>query len=67
MGRKVKVIHLTVAKQAELEKQYRQSSSASFSRRCHIILLKAQGRSSEEIARIHGTTIQPVNDWGQTI
>jgi transposase len=26
-------------------------------------LLKAQGRSSEEIASIMGTTIQPVNRW----
>ncbi len=63
MGRKIKIVQVSPAKQTELEKGYRQSNSAVFSRRCHIILLKIQGRSSEEIASIHGTTIQPVNLW----
>ncbi len=63
MGRKNKVVQVTPTAQEALEKGYRQSNSASFSRRCHIVLLKAQGRSSEEIASIMGTTIQPVNRW----
>ncbi len=63
MGRKNKVVQVTPAEQEALEKGYRQSNSAAFSRRCHIVLLKAQGRSSEEIASIMGTTIQPVNRW----
>lgn len=63
MGRQVKIVQATSAEQLELEKGYRQSNSAVFARRCHIILLKIQGRSSEEIAGIQGTTIQPVNRW----
>lgn len=63
MGRKAKQIDLTAAERSELEKGYKQSKSATFSRRCHMILLKSQGRTSEEIAQIFGTTIQPVNSW----
>ena len=63
MGRKSKVVQLTSDQRAALEQGYKQSKSASFSRRCHIILLKSQGRTSEEIAKIVGTTIQPVNRW----
>lgn len=63
MGRKAKQIDLTAAERTELEKGYKQSNSATFSRRCHMILLKSQGRTSEEIAHIFGTTIQPVNSW----
>jgi len=63
MGRKSKVVQLTSEQRAALEQGYRQSKSAAFSRRCHIILLKSQGRTSEEIGAIIGTTIQPVNRW----
>lgn len=61
MGRKSKVVELTSEQRAALEQGYKQSNSAAFSRRCHIILLKSQGRTSEEIGDIIGTTIQPVN------
>lgn len=63
MGRKSKKIDLTQAELVELEKGYRNSKSKSFSQRCHMILLKNQGRSSQEIADIFGTTFQPVNSW----
>ena len=63
MGRKSKKIDLTQAELVELEKGYRNSKSNSFSQRCHMILLKNQGRSSQEIAAIFGTTFQPVNSW----
>ena len=63
MGRKVKVIKLTEQERANLEKGYRNSQNAQFSRRCHIILLKSEGFTSEQIADIFQTTIQPVNSW----
>jgi transposase len=63
MGRKSKKLDLTEAELIELEEGYRNSKSKFFSQRCHIILLKNQGRSSQEIADIFGTTFQPVNSW----
>lgn len=63
MGRKNKVVQLTPDQLESLEKGHRQSGSAVFSRRCQIILLKSKGYSSEAIADIQGTTIQPVNAW----
>jgi len=63
MGRKSKKIDLTQAEKSELEKGYKYSKSKVFSQRCHIILLKHQGLTSQEIADIFGTTFQPVNSW----
>ena len=63
MGRKAKAIDLTAAERKELEEGYKYSKSRSFSKRCHMVLLKSQGKTSEEIAQIFGTTIQPVNSW----
>ncbi len=63
MGRKVKKIDLTELEHSELTKGYKSSNSAAYSRRCHMVLLKSQGKTSEEIAEIVNTTIQPVNRW----
>lgn len=63
MGRKSKIIDLTDAAKHELEEGYKYSKSPQFSRRCHIVLLKSQGRTSKEIADIFGITTQPVNRW----
>lgn len=63
MGRKSKIIHLTAAEKKELTQGFKYSQSSNFSRRCHYILLKHQGKTSQEIADIFGTTIQPINRW----
>ena len=63
MGRKSKVIDLTEAEKTELQSGYKYSKSSNFSRRCHFVLLKNQGKTSQEIADIFGITIQPVNRW----
>ncbi len=63
MGRKSKVIDLTEAEETELQSGYKYSKSSSFSRRCHFVLLKNQGKTSQEIADIFGITDQPVNRW----
>jgi len=63
MGRKSKKIDLTAEERQALEKGYKHSKSKVFSRRCHIILLKSQGYTSQQIADIFGTTFQPVNSW----
>ena len=63
MGRKSKIIDLTEAEKQELEKGFKHSKSSNFSRRCHFVLLKNQGKTSQEIADIFRITIQPVNRW----
>ncbi len=63
MGRKAKLISLTDTERTELQKGYKYSKSSIFSRRCHYILLKNQGKTSQGIADIFGITIQPVNRW----
>jgi transposase len=63
MGRKSKVLKLSSTERAELEQGFKNKKSVILSKRCHIILLKSDGRSSEEIAHILGITIQPVNKW----
>ena len=63
MGRKSKVIDLTDAERTELERGYKHSKSPNFSRRCHFVLLKNQGKTSKEIAEIFGITRQPVDRW----
>ena len=63
MGCKSKVIDLTKAEKTELDQGYKYSKSTNFSRRCHFVLLKNQGKTSQEIADIFGITIQPVNRW----
>lgn len=63
MGRKSKVVKLTDEQRLGLEQGYKNSTKTQFSRRCHIILLKNEGYTSEAIAKIFRITIQPVNKW----
>lgn len=63
MGRKTKQLELSVEARAVLTRGYKQSKSAIFSRRCHIILLKSEGRSSKEIGQLLDMTDQAVNHW----
>lgn len=63
MGRKSKVINLTEAEQTELQNGFKHSKSPQFSRRCHYVLLKNQGKTYQEIADIFSVTRQPVISW----
>lgn len=51
MGR-IKVLDLTPEQQAELEKGFRTGKTHAFRKRCQLILLKEEGRSSLEVAAI---------------
>ena len=62
MGRKVKKLDITEAERIKLERGYKEEKG-TFSRRCHIILLKSRGKSSQAIAHIFGITDQSVNSW----
>ena len=62
MGRKAKKLDIREVERIKLESGYK-NQKGTFSQRCHIILLKTRGKSSEEIAQVFGITDQSVNNW----
>jgi transposase len=62
MGRVIK-IELDDDQRKELEKGYRNGKSHAFRTRCQMILLKSEGRKSQEIASFLGFCQQAVNLW----
>ncbi len=63
-GRPVKVLELDEESEEALKKLQKTSDSACVRQRCHTILLKSQGYSSLEIAKIVGfKNYQPVLRW----
>lgn len=59
---KSKVIRLNLDTTAELELGYKQEN-AIFSERCHMILLKSESKTSQEIANLLLTNPISVNKW----
>lgn len=62
MGRFLKIT-LDDKQRVALENGYRQGKTHAFGQHCQIVLLKAQGRKSQEIAALLGCHQQSVNDW----
>jgi transposase len=62
MGRVIK-IELDDNQRKELEKGYRNGKSHAFRTRCQMILLKSEGRKSQDIASFLGFCQQAVNLW----
>jgi len=62
MGRFLKIT-LDDKARAELENGYRNGESHPFRRHCQMVLLKAEGRKTKEIAAIFGCCQKSVNDW----
>ena len=62
MGRIIK-IELNDHQRKELEKGYRTGKSHAFRIRCQMVLLKSEGRKSQEIADFLGFCQQAVNLW----
>ena len=60
---RIKVITLKPEQQTALEHGYRTGQSAAFRKRCQIILLKSQSRTSQDVARIVGCCEMVVNNW----
>ena len=64
MGRKVKIIELSSTERAELEEGYNTAKTRVFRQRCHIILLKSDGHTAKQIAKILGLkTLNPITTW----
>jgi transposase len=62
MGRFLKIT-LDDKQRAALEQGYRNGKTHAFRQHCQIVLLKAQGRKSQEIALLLGCCQKRVNDW----
>ena len=62
MGRYIKIT-LDNKTRAALEAGYRRDQSHTFRRRCRIVLLKAEGHKSIEIAAMFGCGEKSINDW----
>jgi len=62
MGKK-KIVNLSAEQRAELEKGYRKGKSHTFRVRCQMILLKAEKRTSLEVAAVLGCCEVAVNNW----
>lgn len=62
MGQRAKSILLSSEQQEELEQGYKYGK-ANFSKRCHMILLKSQGRSAQSVADILLTNQLSVYRW----
>lgn len=63
MGRPVKQLILSVEQQEELALNYRENKSHAFRKRCHMMLLKNEKRSSLDVANILGCCEVVVNSW----
>lgn len=62
MGRFLKIT-LDEIKRAELENGYKNGDSHTFRRHCQMVLLKAEGRKTKEVAAFFGCCEKSVNEW----
>lgn len=62
MGR-VNTPILNESQRTELETLFKKSDNHSLRKRCHTILLKADGRFSKDVAKIVGMSHVSVNSW----
>ena len=60
---KIRKIKLTDSQRLALEEGYQHGKTASFRKRCHIILLKSEDRIAKDIAQITSTNIQSIYNW----
>lgn len=62
MGR-VNTPKLSIEQHLSLEKGYKTGSSHAFRSRCHVVLLKGEGRRSKDVGAVTGMTNVSVNSW----
>jgi transposase len=60
---KITQIDLTAKERQALEKGYREGKKHGYRKRCQLILLKSEGRSSEQVAAVLGICEIAVNNW----
>jgi len=60
---KTRIVILTDEQRQVLEKGYKNGTSHAFRKRCHIVLLKSEKRSSEEVSKFLKMSEPSVNTW----
>jgi transposase len=63
MGRPVKKVALSNQERSELERGYREGKSHAYRKRCQMMLLKSEARSSVAVGEILGCCEVVVNSW----
>jgi transposase len=63
MGRPSKKLELTVEEAKALKRGYEAGKGHAYRKRCQMMLLKREARSSEDIAKIVGSCEMSVNGW----
>lgn len=59
----IRSIQLNPQQRAQLEKGYRNAPSHAFRKRCHLVLLKAEERTSKDVGAIVSMHQNSVNHW----
>lgn len=59
----IRTVSLSVDQRGELERGYQKGTSHAFRKRCQLVLLKAQRRTSKEVGQIIGMHQVSVNAW----
>ncbi len=60
---KIRTVELSSAERQELEQGYRSGKSHAFRQRCQLVLLKSEGRSSEQVGQLLKMNPVTVNNW----
>jgi len=60
---RITVVELSAAQRTALEHGHRNGTGSAFRRRCQMILLKSQGRTSSQAAEIMGSCEMSVHNW----
>lgn len=63
MSRKIRTIELQAEQRHVLQQGYSKGKSHAFRKRCHIVLLKAEGRASKDTGLIVAMHEISVNNW----
>jgi transposase len=63
MGRQAKKLELTSEETKALKRGYATGQSHAYRKRCQMMLLKSEARSSQDIGKIVGCCEMAVNDW----
>lgn len=63
MSRKIRIVALSAQEVLLLKEGYHKGKSHAFRKRCHVVLLKAEGRTSKDIGLIIGMHELSVNHW----
>lgn len=63
VSRKIREITLSTEARHLLEQGYSKGNSHAYRKRCHIVLIKAEGRTSKDIGRIVAMHEVSVNNW----